>query len=66
MCQSGFCTLLKTRLKITKLEKVWSIKVNKLKVTQAELFYFFHFMCVAANAAKLFCMAHLENIECFV
>ena len=42
------------------------IKVNELKLTQVELFSFFHFMCVAANASELFCMAHLINIEQFL
>ena len=41
------------------------IKVNDLKLTQVELFSFFHFMCVAANASELFYMARLENIERF-
>ena len=35
------------------------IKVNELKLTQVELFYFFHFIHVADNASELFCMAHL-------
>ena len=38
--------------------------MNELKLTQVELF--FHFMCVEANASKLFCMAHLVNIERFL
>ena len=37
-------------------------KVNELKRFEEELFSFFHFMC-AANASKLFCMAHLANNE---
>ena len=45
---------LKTRLKITQLEEVYFTKVNELKLTQAQLFYFFHFMYVTANASKLF------------
>ena len=44
----------KRRLKITEVEKVRFIKVNKLKLTQVELFYFFHFICAAANASELF------------
>ena len=36
-----------------------------LKLTQVELFSFFHFKCVAVNASKLFCMVHLAKIECF-
>ena len=40
--------------------------MNELKLTQVELFQNFHFMCVAANASELFCMAHLTNIECFL
>ena len=33
---------------------------------QVELFLFFHFMCVAAIASELFCMAYLANIERFL
>ena len=46
--------LKKQRLKITQFEKMRFIKVNELKLTQIELFLFFHFMCVAANASELF------------
>ena len=49
-------TLKNQRLKITQLEKAHFIQVNELKLTQLELFKFFHFMCVAANASELFCM----------
>ena len=42
------------------------MKVNELKLTEVELFEFFHFMCVAANASELFCMAHLADIERFL
>ena len=42
------------------------IKVNKLKLTQIELFQFFHFIRVAANASELFCMADLGNNERFL
>ena len=42
------------------------IEVNELNLTQVELFYFFHFMCVAPNASELFCMAYLANIERFL
>ena len=51
---------------MTQLEKVHFIKVNELKVFHFELFEFFHFMCVSANASELFCMAHLENTEGFL
>ena len=54
------------RLKISELEKVHFIKVNELKLTEVEIFYFFHFMRVAANASALFCMAYLANIERFL
>ena len=60
---SNLCTLKKQRFKITQLEKVRFIKVNELKLTLVDLFAFFHFTCVAANASELFCMAHLANIE---
>ena len=40
--------------------------MNELKLTQVELFSFFHFICVAANASELFCMAHLANIDLFL
>ena len=33
---------------------------------EVELFQFFNFMCVAANASELFCMAHLANIQRFL
>ena len=39
------------------------IKVNELKLTQIELFSFFHFMCAAANASELFCVSHVANNE---
>ena len=42
------------------------MKVNDLKLTQVELFQFFHFMYVAANGCALFCMAYLGNIERFL
>ena len=51
----------KTRLKITQLEKERFIKMNKLKLTQVD--FFFHFMCVAANASELFCMTHLAHFS---
>ena len=48
-------TLKNVRLKKkTQLEKAHFIKVNNLKLTQVEISSFFHFMCVAANASKLF------------
>ena len=56
---------LKGRLKITQLEKLHFIIVNESKLTQGELFYFFHFMCNATNASELFCMVHSANIELF-
>ena len=49
-------TRLKTRLNVTQIEK-------ELKLTQTELFSFFQFVCVVANASELFFMAHLTNIE---
>ena len=42
------------------------IKVNELKLTEVELFSIFHFMCMAANASELFCMAHLSDTERFL
>ena len=56
-------TLKNQRLKLTQLEKARFIKMIELKLTEVELFYFFHFMCVATNASELFCMAHLAKIE---
>ena len=35
------------------LEEVRFINVNELKLTQVNLFSFFHFMCVAGNASEL-------------
>ena len=40
--------------------------MNELKLNEVELLWFFHFMCVADNASKLFGMAHLKNIEQFL
>ena len=40
--------------------------MNELKLTQVELFRFFHFKCVAADVSELFSMAHLANIERFL
>ena len=57
--------MLKKILKITQNEKVRFIYMNELKLIQVELFTFFHFMCVAANASELFCVAHLANVELF-
>ena len=51
---------------MTQLEKTRFIKVNELKLFEVELFLFFHFMCVAANAYELFCVAHIANIERFL
>ena len=48
------------------LEKMHLIKMNELKLTQVELFYFFHFRCVVDNASELFCMAYLADIERFL
>ena len=59
-------TRLKKRLKITQLEKMRFIKVNVLKLTQVELFSFFHFMCAADNISEFFCMTHLANNERFL
>ena len=50
-------------MKITQLEKMRFIKVSELILTQVELLLTFYFVCVAANASELFCMAHLANIE---
>ena len=56
----------KTRLKITQLKKACFTKVNELKLTLVGLFWFFHFMCVAADAFELFCKAHFANFERFL
>ena len=56
----------KTKLKITQLEKVHFVKVNELKLIEVELFQFFHFMCVAADASELFCVTHLASNEHFL
>ena len=39
---------------------------QSVKIIQAELFSFFHFVCAAANSSELFCMAHLANNERFL
>ena len=54
-------TLKKEDWKSKQLEKVLFIRVNEI-----ELFSFFNFMCVSANACELFCMVILENIERFL
>ena len=51
---------------MTQLENMNFIKVNELKLIQVELFSFFHFMCVVANAYELVCMTHLANIDRFL
>ena len=51
---------------MTELEKVRFIKVNEIKLTQTELFSFFHFICATANASELFCMAQIANIVFFL
>ena len=56
----------KTRQKITQHGKVYFIKINELKLIQAELFQFFHFMCIAANAPELIWIALLANIKHFL
>ena len=40
--------------------------MNKLKLSQNELFSFFPFKCVAVNASELFDMAHLADNERFL
>ena len=50
-------TSLKTRLKITQLEKMSFIKVNDLKLTQVELNSLFHFNSVAANVSEFYCVS---------
>ena len=40
------------KIEKTQFEKMRFIKGNKLKLTQVELFLFFHFKCVAANASE--------------
>ena len=59
-------TLKKQRSEITQLEKMRFIKLNELKLTLAELFPLFYFMCVAANASELLCLAHLTKNERFL
>ena len=51
---------------LLKNKKVGFIKVNNFKLIEVELFSFFHSMCVAANASKLFCMANQAKNECFL
>ena len=43
-----------SRIKLTQNEKMRSIKVNELTLTQVELFLLFHFKSVAANVSELF------------
>ena len=37
-----------------------------VKINSIWVILIFHFMCVAANASELFCMAYLANIERFL
>ena len=37
------------------------MKVNVVKLFEVELFYFSHFMCVAAAASELFSVDYLAN-----
>ena len=53
--------ILKKSLKITQIKKVRFIKVNKLKLTQVELFYFFTLCVLLLMHPKQFCMVHLSN-----
>ena len=46
------------------LMKLHFMKVNELKLTRVILVL--HFMCIAANASELLCMAHSVNIERFL
>ena len=57
---------LKNKIENNSLKKVRFIKVNEFKITQIELFYFFHFICVVANASEFFCMAYLAKIDSFL
>ena len=43
---------LKKILKIIELKKVRFMKMNELKLTQVELFSFFHFKCVDAYVSE--------------
>ena len=58
-----FFTCFKNKIENNLVWKGAFIKVNELKLTQIHLLYFFHIMCVAANAFELFGMTHLANIE---
>ena len=40
--------------------------MNELNLSEVELFEFFSFMCVAANASKMIYMAYFANIERFL
>ena len=42
------------------------INVNELKFTEVELFLFFQFEYVTADASEFFCMAHLKSNERFL
>ena len=53
-------------MKITQLKKVHFIKENELKLTQVELFLFFHFKYVGANVYDSFRLAYLAIDEHFL
>ena len=54
------------KLKIAQLEKLHFIKVDKLKLTQGEIFTFLYFKSVPDNVSGLFRTAHLSNKEHFL
>ena len=42
------------------------LKNKELKLTQVELFSFFHFKCATTKKSELFSMIHLVNNELFL
>ena len=61
-----FITSLKNKIENNSTWEGTFYQSEWVKLIQAELFSLFHFMCVAANAFELFCMAHLASIERFL
>ena len=57
------CTRLKNRIKNNSTWEGTFYQSDWVKIDSCSVILVFHFMCVAANASELFCMAHLSNIN---
>ena len=64
--QREFFTLLEKKIENNSASEGAFYQSEWAKLTQVVLFYFFHFMCVAANASGLLYMSYLANNEHFL